>query len=247
MELKQAQKLAQELIEIIKPFADIALVAGSVRREKAMPKDIEIVAQVQAANRTRLGIALLNAGVKFEAIRSTSRYVKASYKSEKVDLFLPTATDFWRQFAIRTGDADYSAGIAARWVKLGWVGTEDGLRLRSECEKKGQTWTCKTTLPTMPPIWENEKAFFDWLGLPFIEPKYRENGSTFQMYVDQPGNECHYLHFAVKDCKIAFNHYVRLLHEKTEKITGSGPEEVEILTNYILANPSKWTKKRDNG
>jgi len=70
--------------------------------------------------------------------------------------------DFYRQLAIRTGSANYSKSIATKWSKLGYVGTDEGLKHKSlnmEFEK--------------PISFISEKQFFEFLEMPFVEPKNR--------------------------------------------------------------------------
>lgn len=100
-------------------------------------------------------------------------------QSIKLDLFIPDPPDYYRQYTIRTGSAEWVAkNIAIGWRKLGWCGTDQGLRLMSECEGKKGTdgkvkWKCTTENPTLPPVWVNELDFFKWLGLEWIEPQKR--------------------------------------------------------------------------
>jgi hypothetical protein len=65
------------------------------------------------------------------------RYMQMQLKGETVinlDLFMPEPDDYYRQYAIRTGSAEYSAKvIAAGWVAKGWRGTDQGLRLERNC------------------------------------------------------------------------------------------------------------------
>ena len=51
-----------------------------------------------------------------------------------LDLFMPDDFDYYRQYAIRTGSADYAAKIIATgWKKKGWCGSDKGLRKISDC------------------------------------------------------------------------------------------------------------------
>lgn len=51
-----------------------------------------------------------------------------------LDLFMPEADDYFRQYAIRTGSAEYAAyTIAGGWRKIGWCGSDQGLRKTSDC------------------------------------------------------------------------------------------------------------------
>lgn len=67
--------------------------------------------------------------------------------------------------------------IAAGWNRIGWVGTKDGLRKKADCEckiKDGKnTWKVVNPKPELPPHWQTENEFFDWLGIKWIEPRLR--------------------------------------------------------------------------
>ena len=94
----------------------------------------------------------------------------------QLDLFIPQPDDYYRQLAIRTGSADYSARVIAYgWRKIGWVGTSDGLRKEEQVEKRGEQWIC--SLPEheviKPPVWASEQDFFNWLKVEYIEPQFR--------------------------------------------------------------------------
>ncbi len=120
-----------------------------------------------------------------------SRYKKFQYTSKEfpqikeysqdpaavlqIDLFITTVSDFGRILAIRTGSASYSQKmIAGGWNRKGWVGTENGLRLRKECYKKTEhgKWQIKpeVTEVTMPPEFITEEEFFDFIDLKYVEP-----------------------------------------------------------------------------
>lgn len=194
MQLKQAQNIAVGLCYKLQPFCDRLNIAGSIRRGKADVKDIEIVAQpklvhVKSADLFGEGktTALVNDAYK-EAVLSSGKVIKgqptgrymqiALPEGVNLDLFMPAPSDYFRQYAIRTGDSQYSAIIiACGWIKLGWCGTEDGLRKIEECNKKSDNgkgrWVCDIPNPTLPPVWESEEAFFEWLKVPYKKPMYR--------------------------------------------------------------------------
>lgn len=177
MKLKLAQKLASKIVAELGPYCERIDIAGSVRREDSEPGDIEVVC-------IRRGRDLINfVGVvnswkksKGEATgRYTQRFVSFGEFDETVDIFMPQRHDYIRQFVIRTGSAEFVKNkVAARWVELGWRGTEDGLRLDLECIQTNGSWKCIADEPTLPPVWQTEEEFFGWLGIPYVEPKDRK-------------------------------------------------------------------------
>jgi DNA polymerase/3'-5' exonuclease PolX len=187
--LLQAQRLAARLVEILSPHCEIIDIAGSIRREAPQVGDIEIVCQPKMIESGFLGLDYEISPAFFQALAPFKRLMgkpenkqaryfkyeipiqKGSIATVNLDLFIPQPHDYYRQLAIRTGSSNYSANvIALGWRKKGWVGTADGLRREEEVEKKGDAWICDFDEPTMPPVWDSEKAFFEWLGVAWREP-----------------------------------------------------------------------------
>lgn len=187
--LPVAQEIADNLVKILSPYCGKIHIAGSVRRKKPVVKDIEIVCQPKRIISTDLFGEEVNSGVdpQFrkevmklgEAIKGNpdSRYMQIRLPQEiKLDLFMPAADDYFRQFAMRTGSADYSGSvIAGGWVKLGWVGAGDsGLRRNEDCRKSSDgKWKVINKTGERPPVWESEEEFFEWLNVEWIEPEKR--------------------------------------------------------------------------
>lgn len=208
MELTQATDIAYRIRAILEPHCERIHIAGSVRRMKPEVKDIEIVCQPKRGkdmfggrseeNDPAFVLAAMSLGKRLRGHLTQGRYCQmgiphtivaidegppmrtgSTEVTINLDLFMPEPHDYFRQLAIRTGSADYSQHVIAKaWRRLGWVGTEDGLRLEKECEGKEQsggkiTWTCKAKNPTLPPEWDSEEAFFAWLKVPFLDPRNR--------------------------------------------------------------------------
>lgn len=192
MELIKAKKLANRVVELLTPHCELCLVAGSIRRNKPEVKDIEIV----AVPKTVAALSLFTDGARYrpkgfvDTIESigkvlkgdpiSGRYVQiqtkssAQFESVNIDLFMPQEHDFWRIFAVRTGSADYSGKvIAATWVKNGWRGTPNGLRLDTECVERNGTFITIVDNPTLPPVWKSEQDFFTWLNIEYLQPQDR--------------------------------------------------------------------------
>lgn len=198
MELRKALHIAGQVVDALAPHCDIINIAGSCRREKPEVKDIEVVAlpkmvstpdlfgesDVMARPRAFKDIVLsLGKVIKGNPY---GRYIQTEMITSEgkinLDLFLPEPEDYYRQFAIRTGSAEWTARfIAGGWVKLGWCGTDQGLRMQNECHgERGPDhkmhWKCirARSEQTLPPHWKSEEEFFEWLKIGWIPPKYRE-------------------------------------------------------------------------
>lgn len=200
MPLERAQKLADRFVELVGGYCERIDIAGSVRRKKDLVGDIEIVCfpKVIGIPRPNLfGETVIEVRSsafvdtikeKFNILKgdlTDGRYVALTDRQTemvKIDLFMPTWEDYYRQLAIRTGSADFSGKKIARgWVDLGWVGTPDGLRLKGQCDEKkdkdgNSTWSVIAKFakdPFLPPAWESEKEFFKWLKLDWVDPVNR--------------------------------------------------------------------------
>jgi len=195
MELKKASEIAVAVCQKLQPFCNKIHIAGSIRRKKLEVKDIEIVVEPKLV--TQPTNDLFGAGApkeiihpqfiltvdllgKIEKGKATGRYCKIILpEGIALDLFIPEPSDFFRQYAIRTGSADYSHKIlAAAWRRKGWVGSDIRLRQEKDCIEHKQPdgkskWVCMRNKDEKPPIWTDEKDFFNWLGINYVEPQYR--------------------------------------------------------------------------
>jgi DNA polymerase/3'-5' exonuclease PolX len=196
-----AAHVAAYIFRLLQPHCERIHLAGSIRRMKMLVKDIEIVCipkketikdglfeedvkQITDRNFIEALMTITkqtikgNADGKYMQIETTS----TTCPGIRLDLFMPDADDYYRQYAIRTGSADYAHHvIAAAWSRKGWVGIQGELYKKSECITKLTGENKKTYLPDplikkyeRPPVWSSEAEFFTWLGLPYIDPEQRE-------------------------------------------------------------------------
>lgn len=198
MELKKAMDIAVGIWKQMKELCEPGhcKIAGSIRRESPEPKDIEIVAlpktvevkdlfeKVTGRVRTKEWVEFIYSLGEAEIGKPNGKQTRILLRDHdiKLDLFMPDEDDFWRIFVIRTGSADWvKKHIAGGWVKQGWVGTKDGgLMMRSQClgftlPNGHVIWRSNASESTKmrPPKWASEKEFFEWLKLPYVEPKNR--------------------------------------------------------------------------
>lgn len=157
-------------------FEPMIHITGSIRRQKPDVKDIEIVCLPANGKRNLLGMYFINAGHTIVKGGFGGRYVQMVIKDKgiKLDLFMPQEADYYRMLAIRTGPKEYGHKLDTAWREMGWVGTDDGLRKESQCVQKGKTWHCTAMQPDLPPPWQSEREFIEWLGLPYLEPEERK-------------------------------------------------------------------------
>jgi len=180
--ISQLKGIVEAIDESIRPYCTKLDVAGSYRRNQAVCHDLEFVVLPEPKSYDLFGepvgrgvdfVDALNALIIVEKGNFfTGRFVQGTFRYRlpvQIDLFLPQPCDYYRILALRTGPSAYSGQVLARaWVKKGWCGTVDGLRLQKECRKIGDKWICQTGYPTLPPVWQGEQEFFEWLGLAWV-------------------------------------------------------------------------------
>lgn len=161
----EAKQKADELIALLIPHCFRAEIAGSIRRKAEYVKDIEIVC-VPKPYQTGLFMDGMAAAVsQFPKIKGemdgtckyTQRIIPMHGSREiKLDLFMTIPEKWGLIFAIRTGSAEFSKKLAARWVELGYHSMDGFLRYA------GRQYPCY-----------EEEDLFKRLGIPFLEPEKR--------------------------------------------------------------------------
>lgn len=181
--LSTAKSVAERFIRFIEPACSKISIAGSVRRESEYCGDVEVCAI--AKDEFSLG-KLIPEGFKGLVVNG-SRLKRFKYPESgiQIELYITTESDWGRILAIRTGSSAYSHGLAMQWNRRGYCGTVDGLRLKRECDHKGNTWRIKPeykNCPTLPPPFHSEEDFFAFIGVEFIPPQQRSWVSSKQEY-----------------------------------------------------------------
>lgn len=196
MEYQQALSLANRIKAILAPHCQKIDIAGSVSRMQPQVKDIDIVCQPSIVylrdlygdivNQYRCDVFQIAAhsigtrlkGDLYEGNCVTYINYYNTYtvpEGIKIELWMPDPAEYFRHLAIRTGSPDYSHEVIAKaWVKKGWVGSNCGLRRREDCAKGKGGWKLINHDGEKPPVWGSEQEFFNWLEVPYIEPRYRE-------------------------------------------------------------------------
>lgn len=195
MRLNDAKDLAIKVGTRLQPFCTRLNIAGSIRRQKYEVKDIELICLPRYIDGTQedlFGDVITEKTISknfVEIVKSLGKVVKGKPDGRymqiqllqriNLDLFMPDPDDYFRQYAIRTGSADYAARtIASAWKRKGWCGSDKGLRLMKDCVEHKQVdgkskWICINDQAEKPPVWQSETEFFEWLEVPWIMPKLR--------------------------------------------------------------------------
>lgn len=180
--LVTAQNIATRFINYITPYCSKVNIAGSVRRKSDYVGDVEVC--VVAKDEFSMGTCFPE-GFKGMVVNG-SRLKRFKYPESgiQIELYITNESDWGRILAIRTGSSAFSHHLAVRWSRMGWTGTEDGLRRKSECIKKS-TWKIKPeykNCPTLPPVFDTEEKFFNFLGIEWTEPEKRSWVSKMEEY-----------------------------------------------------------------
>ncbi len=197
MKYVEAKKQADKLVGFLSPHCEDGkcLIGGSIRRMKMEVKDIELIVlpkTYNAVNNNLFGVeSIMERTPGFrQSVAATGivikgnthgKYIQIAISNDiKLDLFMPDDFDYYRQYVIRTGSAEWvQRYIAGGWRKLGFCGSDQGLRKITDCEKiptpdgKGR-WKCINLDGERAPIFTSEMHVFEWLGLKYVEPKNRK-------------------------------------------------------------------------
>jgi DNA polymerase/3'-5' exonuclease PolX len=157
MEYSKAKKIADSVLQELKPHCERIEIAGSIRRKKANPNDIEIVAIPKPYDVDLFESGIATVVNMWERVKGTlpCKYTQRILpEGIKLDLFFATVENWGLIFAIRTGSAEFShQKLAMEWVRQGYR-SKDGM-----LEKFGELY----------PIRE-ERELFELLGIAWVDP-----------------------------------------------------------------------------
>lgn len=141
--LREARPIAEEIAAAFSPYCERIKIAGSIRRERAYVKDIEIVcipkvtikppdvdifgepvgAPVAERDPGFLMVVDSLADPHIKGDPKQGRYIQFGTRwGIKVDLFTATPQTWGYIMAIRTGSADFSHALALLWSRQGYKG-----------------------------------------------------------------------------------------------------------------------------
>lgn len=188
IELSEASTIADKVLRHITPALERGEVAGSIRRQKPIVGDVEIVAI--STQRDQLLKLLEEVGqhikpgvpgaVPWEP-KATAKYLRVRLnEGMNLDLFLATPNNWGGLFMMRTGsgaDLDgnsfngFVPGIFSRWKKL---------------SGGGRMTECMPTMPTGEQLWiPEEQDFFDLLEMNFVPPTERTSKNIIKKFVKE--------------------------------------------------------------
>jgi DNA polymerase/3'-5' exonuclease PolX len=151
MELGKAKVIADAVVKALEPHCEGILVAGSIRRRKAIVNDIDIV--LIARDRWNLDMALMRMG-KYKM--SGNKIARIQMDSISLDIYFATPETWATLLLIRTGSKENNIRLATLAKKRGWHLSASGAGLFNE---KGEKVAGNS-----------EGSIYKALGLPWQEP-----------------------------------------------------------------------------
>jgi len=198
MELDLARQVGAEVVAVLAPACEQIMVAGSVRRGKAQPKDIEIVYQPKRGRRPKdlfseetyeltepiIAEMLLDGVLRrdTEVVRWGPKYKRAIHvdSGAVIELFAATEENWGYILALRTGPGEFNK-IWVRSVIQGGA-LPLGMTLIN-----GHVWDRRDHSHTKVIQTPTEESFFAVLGLPCWPPEERTPGRLIDYLAERRG------------------------------------------------------------
>ncbi len=157
MELERAQSIADEVIKRLSPYCQRIGVAGSVRRQKPMVRDVDLV--LIPSDPWNLEMEVLALARPLQPELSGDKLKRLNYNGTQVDLYYATPETWATLLLIRTGSKENNIRLATLAKKRGWhlAASGDGL-----FNDRGERIAGDT-----------EESIYEALGLPYQEPSER--------------------------------------------------------------------------
>lgn len=179
----EALRVAQQLVEILSPFCERIEIAGSLRRQKPDVGDIELLFVGKRATRK---VDLLSTEEYDDCAEHIDRLLKAGLLAKRpnkngvftwgaknklgiftetgipVDFFATDAGCWWNALVVRTGGRENNLLITTTAQKKGYSFEAYGSGFRTLCGPGGYYQT------------RSERDVYEFLGLPYLEPKDRK-------------------------------------------------------------------------
>ncbi|MEK6832943.1 MAG: hypothetical protein AABY32_02755 [Nanoarchaeota archaeon] len=153
MNSNDAEKIAGEILNLLKPFCDKIEIAGSIRRKKEVVNDIDIVLICNDIFNLKIKVGKIAEKI----LLMGNKVIRFLYKSIQVDLFISDWDNFEVLMLLKTGSREHNIKMSRIAKKMGYKLGANGL-INSE----GKLITNK------------EKEIFYNLDLDYVEPEKRD-------------------------------------------------------------------------
>ena len=154
MELERAQKIANIVLCRLAPYCKRIEVAGSIRRRKPFPRDIDLV--LIPSDPWNLEHEIRELARPFTPKLSGEKLKRFNYNDTQIDLYFADEKTWATLLLIRTGSAENNIRLATLAKKKGWrlAASGDGLFNETGERIAGDT----------------ERSIYEALELPWQEP-----------------------------------------------------------------------------
>ena len=155
--LEEARRIAAAIVEKLRPFCERIEVAGSIRRERPMVNDVDIVAFPK-----ELCLSMLTETIKSlaELAIDGPKIKRFRFEGVSVDIYLATRDAWATLMLIRTGSAENNRRLCGIAKHKGWTLKANGEGLLNEAGKRVAS--------------DTELSIYNALGLPYQRPQDRE-------------------------------------------------------------------------
>ena len=165
MKLLEAEQIAAELVNKLRPLCDRVEVAGSIRRGRANVHDIDIVAipneeKIMAAGYFGRQHLIGTIAATDQPIRNGQAIASFVFKDVNIDIYWATHSTWGTLLLIRTGSKQHNIKLATLAKSRGWQLKASGEGLFDAYQRRVAG--------------NGEEDIFAALGLPFIPPGDRE-------------------------------------------------------------------------
>jgi len=151
MELEKAKAFASIVVKAVEPYCDKIEVAGSVRRQRPIVNDIDLV--VIPRDRRNFDLALMRIG---NYKMSGMKIARVEMDSIPLDIYFATPETFATLLLVRTGSKENNIRLATLAKKRGWHLAASGDGLFNEKGKRIAG--------------DSEESIYEALGLPYQQP-----------------------------------------------------------------------------
>ena len=152
--LADAEAVALELVNFLKPLASRIEVLGSIRRKSPIVHDIDILIEPAALVDLKGIINRLLSPV----LKNGDKIKAGFYKGIQIDLYVADGSTWETLRLIRTGSAAHNVKLTSTAIAKGWKLHASGLGLTDSTGKV---------------IARSEEEIFAALGMPYVEPEAR--------------------------------------------------------------------------
>ena len=167
MELTKAKIIAAECIEKLRPFCQTIAVAGSIRRNRPLVHDIDIV--LIPANQGMVAYTLSQLGKIKVGGGKIIRVGMGFTKGIDLDIYVATPETWATLLLIRTGSKESNFRLCMRARSMGMTLKADG----SGLFRLARNQTEYENAPDIRIAGDSEESIFAALDLPYLDPEQR--------------------------------------------------------------------------